>query len=289
VCSSDLFNHKVSNLAQTILSGLDATASDFEKVMALQTYLKTYYTYDINATYAPFNKSDDLVDHFLFSTSKSGVCTHFASSLTLLCRYSGIPSRYVTGFALGELENGQRVVREGHRHAWVEVYFDDLGWVPFEATPPNNGISGGTGVGSDGSDDTVSNGNGTGDGGGTLIGQNVTDEEDTDGDGIPDAIDPDDDNDGMPDTEEVQAGTDPKKKDSDNDGLNDFQEVHVYFTDPLDWDTDNDGLSDGAEVNDHNTNPQPARYGRRRDMGRGGGLQRPRPAGPFRRCGHHGL
>ncbi|MDQ8043211.1 MAG: hypothetical protein AAGC46_04170 [Solirubrobacteraceae bacterium] len=43
--------------------------------------------------------------------------------------------------------------------------------------------------------------------------------KDTDGDGIPDSIDPDDDNDGLSDALEAQIGTDPDKVDTDGDGV----------------------------------------------------------------------
>jgi hypothetical protein len=60
-----------------------------------------------------------------------------------------------------------------------------------------------------------------------------TDHRDTDGDGTPNSIDPDD----------------------DDDGLSDDDETGVYFTDPLSTDTDGDNFSDGNEVNIHGTDP----------------------------------
>lgn len=57
--------------------------------------------------------------------------------------------------------------------------------------------------------------------------------EDTDGDGIPDNIDPDDDNDGLSDEDEEEAGTDPQNGDTDNDGISDGQEI-IDGTNPID-------------------------------------------------------
>jgi len=78
--------------------------------------------------------------------------------------------------------------------------------------------------------------------------------EDSDGDGLPDAV-------------ESRFGTDPKKRDTDGDGLNDRLEVEPRipigqlkrfempsWTDPLKFDTDGDGLSDGEEKT-RGTNP----------------------------------
>jgi hypothetical protein len=48
---------------------------------------------------------------------------------------------------------------------------------------------------------------------------------DTDGDGLPDASDPDMDGDGLTNAEEAGLRTDPRAKDTDGDGYTDYQEV----------------------------------------------------------------
>jgi len=55
--------------------------------------------------------------------------------------------------------------------------------------------------------------------------------DDTDGDGIPDNVDPDDDNDGLSDTDEATYETDPLLADTDGDGFDDGMEV-TYGSDP---------------------------------------------------------
>jgi hypothetical protein len=82
---------------------------------------------------------------------------------------------------------------------------------------------------------------------------------DTDGDGIPDAVDMDDDNDGLPDADEAIYGTNPLVADSDSDGFGDGMEV-AYGSNPvLDTDTpasnhinngdiNNDGVVDVVDV-----------------------------------------
>ncbi|MDA8644650.1 hypothetical protein N9L50_05105, partial [Flavobacteriaceae bacterium] len=74
---------------------------------------------------------------------------------------------------------------------------------------------------------------------------------DTDGDGIGDNKDKDDDNDGYTDVDEILQGTDPKNPndsplDSDNDGISDFLE-ELRGTDPNNPDTDGDGIIDGKD------------------------------------------
>ncbi len=66
---------------------------------------------------------------------------------------------------------------------------------------------------------------------------------DSDGDGLPDYRDPDSDNDGIPD--EVEAGNPSNPRDSDGDGLPDYR----------DPDSDNDGIPDEVEAGDDPENP----------------------------------
>ncbi len=82
------------------------------------------------------------------------------------------------------------------------------------------------------------------------------DNDDADGDGVPNYLDPDADGDGLPDGEEVDLyETDPWVADTDGDGLSDGDEVNLHLTSPLAFDTDGDGLSDGDEIDVHTTDP----------------------------------
>lgn len=83
---------------------------------------------------------EDVVEHFLFSAGK-GFCQHYASAGALLLRGMGVPARYVTGYVLGperfaETAQGEFAaeVKDSDAHAWVEIYFYGIGWVPVEMT-----------------------------------------------------------------------------------------------------------------------------------------------------------
>jgi protein-glutamine gamma-glutamyltransferase len=72
---------------------------------------------------------------FLFHTHR-GYCQHFAGAAALLLRVAGVPSRVVVGFATGEqIDHNTWAVRDEDAHAWIEVYFPGVGWVPFNPTP----------------------------------------------------------------------------------------------------------------------------------------------------------
>jgi transglutaminase-like putative cysteine protease len=107
--------------------------SDYEKVLAIEGWLGTHTTYSINAPVSPADR--DVVDDFLFR-SKVGWCEQIASSLVVLSRLAGVPARLATGFVPGSWDPilRQYRVRERDAHAWAEVWFPTLGWVPFDPT-----------------------------------------------------------------------------------------------------------------------------------------------------------
>jgi protein-glutamine gamma-glutamyltransferase len=54
-----------------------------------------------------------------------------------LLRMAGIPVRVAAGFSPGSYnrDSGEYRVRDLDAHSWVEVYFEGIGWVPFDPTP----------------------------------------------------------------------------------------------------------------------------------------------------------
>ncbi|MEI2637407.1 MAG: transglutaminaseTgpA domain-containing protein [Microthrixaceae bacterium] len=121
---------RVISLARRVTS---AESNDFDRVMALQRWMAENNTYSLDAPLSP--KGVDVVDHFLFE-QREGWCEQIASSLVVLARAVGIPARLATGYAPGEWDGagGRFVVRERDAHAWAEVWFPELGWVPFDPT-----------------------------------------------------------------------------------------------------------------------------------------------------------
>lgn len=72
----------------------------------------------------------DALDQFLFN-AKQGHCEFFASSLALLLRAAGVPTRVVGGYLGGDFNQmgGYYQVTEDQAHTWVEVYIAGTGWV----------------------------------------------------------------------------------------------------------------------------------------------------------------
>ncbi|MGD9694597.1 MAG: transglutaminaseTgpA domain-containing protein [Thermoleophilia bacterium] len=73
---------------------------------------------------------------FLLET-RTGYCQHFAGSMALMLRTLGIPARVVVGYTGGAYV--QRIqewsVTDRDAHSWVEVWFPEWGWIPFDPTP----------------------------------------------------------------------------------------------------------------------------------------------------------
>ena len=71
-----------------------------------------------------------------FAHFKTGFCEHFASTMAILLRREGIPTRLVEGFLPGTLDpaTGRETIKTGGAHAWVEVYFPGIGWYSFDPT-----------------------------------------------------------------------------------------------------------------------------------------------------------
>ena len=235
----------VFDLADQLLNEANAahggSASDYQVAQYISQHLSTSGTYAYSLHAAPAPQGEDSVNNFLFET-REGKCTNFASAYVVLARLNELPSRFVVGYALGEVDNDTRYVTVGNGHAWAETYFEEFGWVGFEPTAPysNNGDAANKSTNSTGEDDVV-------EGNATDPGSNNTN-PDTDGDGLDDDF-------------EINLGTDVNNTDSDGDGLWDgdelypetlqldlFDNIENYVTNPLSNDTDGDGLSDLSEL-----------------------------------------
>jgi transglutaminase-like putative cysteine protease len=114
----------------------DKEATNAAKARAIEEHLKREFRYD---TASPSSGTEHPVDDFLF-TSKRGHCEFFSTSMALMLRAVGIPSRNVTGFVGGTYNRFGHyyAVREGDAHSWVEAYIADggqPGWVTYDPTP----------------------------------------------------------------------------------------------------------------------------------------------------------
>ncbi|HSB00569.1 MAG TPA: transglutaminase-like domain-containing protein, partial [Anaerolineales bacterium] len=120
---------RVSRLARDITQG---KTNAYDKAKAIESYLRTY-PYDLEVPGPPPDR--DVADYFLFDLRK-GYCDYYATAMVVLARASGIPARFVSGYAPGsyDAQSAKYIVRERDAHSWPEIYFPQIGWVEFEPT-----------------------------------------------------------------------------------------------------------------------------------------------------------
>jgi transglutaminase-like putative cysteine protease len=120
-------------VAETAAAVTAEASSDYDRAVALQQFFRADggFTYSLDA---PESGGLDVMTAFL--EQRRGYCVQFASTMAVMARTLGIPSRVAVGFLPGE-ETGPGVRQVGIRdaHAWPELYFDGVGWVRFEPTP----------------------------------------------------------------------------------------------------------------------------------------------------------
>jgi transglutaminase-like putative cysteine protease len=114
----------------------------YEAAVAIQDYLRSSafeYSVDAPVEEGYDGGGYDVIASFL--DQKAGYCVHFASTMAVLAREVGIPSRISVGYVAGSatdrrVDNVLVVEVDSHDlHAWPELYFEGVGWVAFEPTP----------------------------------------------------------------------------------------------------------------------------------------------------------
>ena len=114
---------RVGVLADDITASAGSTHA---QVLAVQSWLRTNTRYNLDVPRDP--DGVDAVDHFLFET-REGFCEQIASSMAIMLRTSGIPTRLVTGYGPGERNpfTGYFEVKQSDAHAWLEVWYPGMG------------------------------------------------------------------------------------------------------------------------------------------------------------------
>ncbi|WP_370948272.1 DUF3488 and DUF4129 domain-containing transglutaminase family protein [Amycolatopsis sp. cg5] len=123
-------NQDVVKLARQITEN---ATNNFDKAAALWRFFTESNGFVYDTKTAPKSSPDGLADFVL--RGKRGFCEQFASSMAVMLRSLGIPSRVAIGFTPGEQVADYRAITTKDAHAWVEVYFGDKGWVSFDPTP----------------------------------------------------------------------------------------------------------------------------------------------------------
>lgn len=131
----------IGSTAREITAG---ARSDYDALVALQSWFRgSNFSYSLDAPVSEgFDGTGvDAIAEFL--DVREGYCVHFAATFAVMARELEMPARIVVGYlpgtTTGEIVDGEIVysVESTQLHAWPEVSFEGIGWVPFE---PTNGL-----------------------------------------------------------------------------------------------------------------------------------------------------
>ncbi|UUT36684.1 DUF3488 and transglutaminase-like domain-containing protein [Microbacterium elymi] len=127
-------------------SALSVTADatdDYDRLIALQNWFRgSEFEYSLTAPAQSGFDSSGVSSIADFLREKSGYCIHFASAFAIMARVLGMPSRIVVGYLPGTADTAsltqgkpmEYYVSSAQLHAWPEVHFSGIGWIPFEPT-----------------------------------------------------------------------------------------------------------------------------------------------------------
>ena len=135
-------------LPKTVSNKLKLWVSENNNTTKVDFINKIYERFS-NGSYfynlSPKKTSINNYENFFFN-DREGYCEYYAGTFVLLARLAGVPSRVVTGYYGGELNEVGNFYsfKQKDTHAWAEVWFDDKGWVridPTKAIPKENIIN----------------------------------------------------------------------------------------------------------------------------------------------------
>lgn len=105
----------------------------YDRVATVERWLESGFGYTLEL---PATAREATLEHFLFER-REGHCEYFSTAMVVLLRAVGIPARNVNGFLGGDWNEfgNYLAVTQNDAHSWVEVWFPQIAWVPFDPTP----------------------------------------------------------------------------------------------------------------------------------------------------------
>lgn len=121
---------RVAALARSITAGQTST---YAKIESLIRWMGAHTRYSLDIP--PLPPGADSVDEFLFG-NRVGFCEQISTSLAVMLRSLGIPTREAVGYVPGGYDpiTDLYQVHADDAHAWVQVWFPGYGWQSFDPT-----------------------------------------------------------------------------------------------------------------------------------------------------------
>lgn len=123
-------------------AGLSAVLNNIYRIKLaekVRIYLAEQMSYSVMLDDLPIDV--DPVEYAL-TVGHEGYCMHYASAAALILKEMGVPTRYVSGYVVRPSDftyesdnyNYCAQVPDYNAHAWVEIYMENVGWIPMEMT-----------------------------------------------------------------------------------------------------------------------------------------------------------
>jgi transglutaminase-like putative cysteine protease len=126
---------KAEELLEDILAEVADPDNPYDVASTMVDYLQSSdnFTYDADVRDLA---CEGLSTVECFARFRHGYCQHYATTMAILLREHGIPTRLAAGFLPGERDDSRLFERVSvsAAHAWVEVYFPGYGWLEFDPT-----------------------------------------------------------------------------------------------------------------------------------------------------------
>jgi hypothetical protein len=133
---------KITELAKQITTN---APTPIDKMIAIRDYYlskdefgQPLFKYSDNPG-IPGMPSASKLNYFLFD-NKKGYCAYYAGATLFMLRSLGIPSRVAAGYLTVDRSSknpGWYWFYADQAHAWVQVYFQNYGWIDFDTTVPD--------------------------------------------------------------------------------------------------------------------------------------------------------
>lgn len=124
----------------SLAASVTATASSpIDRVRSLERHFRDtgYYANGLEYPSAP-GHNNNRISQLIDGEQMIGDDEQYATAMALAAQSLGIPARVVVGVYPENYTGTQMVLHGSDVHVWVEVEFEQVGWVPFDPTPPKD-------------------------------------------------------------------------------------------------------------------------------------------------------
>ncbi|GAA0220243.1 DUF3488 and transglutaminase-like domain-containing protein [Cryptosporangium japonicum] len=123
-----------ASVKQQVNALVAGKSTEYDKAVAINNFFSKENGFEYDLQTAAGTSESAIVS---FLDNRRGYCEQYASAMAYMARLAGLPARVAIGFGYGTPQDGSWLITSHDAHAWVEIMFPGIGWVPFDPTPPS--------------------------------------------------------------------------------------------------------------------------------------------------------